>query len=147
MLELTSGNGLRSAVEPSPARVRHEGRPTLSVVSLAEDDSAATLRLMAERAGLWERFGVELITVCASRRTTPSTVSAVSGAARLIYGPADATESQLRAMGFAASTGDIVILVDDLTTADDSWIEHVSVTGAVRRFTQAHDGDRQPGTS
>ena len=111
----------------------------MSVVSVASDDSAATLRELAERAVRWERLGVELIIVCTSRRSTKSTVSAISGGARLIYGPADASDSQLRAIGLAAATGDVVMLVDDPATADDAWIEHVSITGAVRLETPAND--------
>ena len=144
MLDAKPGTRATGAYGPPSARVHHEGRPSVSVVSVSCDDGATLLRNMADRAARWQRLGVELIIVSASRQSTRSTVSAISGAARLIYGPADATEPQLRAIGFAAATGDVVMLVDDPTTADDGWIEHVSVTGAVRMDSEAHEPELDP---
>lgn len=142
MLDAKPGWHSPRAYGPPSVRAHHDGRPSVSVVSVASDDGATLLRNMADRAAGWQRLGVELIIVCASRQSTRSTVSAISGAARLIYGPADATEPQLRAIGFAAATGDVVMLLDDPTTADDRWIEHVSVTGAVRVDPQVHEPGR-----
>ena len=132
MVEVKAGIRPDITQHARASRARHEGRPSVSIVSVAQDDSAANLKALAERAVRCARLGAELIVVCASRQSTRSTVSAISGSARLIYGPADATEPQLRAIGLAAATGDVIMLVDDPSTADDAWIEHVSITGAVR---------------
>jgi len=126
-------------------RARHDGRPRVSIVTVARDDSAATLRTMVERSARWERFGVESIIVCASRRLTKATVSAMTGLARLIQGPADASDAQLRAVGFAAATGDVVMLVDDPSSVDDGWIEHVSNTGVARGVSSPREANRHAG--
>jgi hypothetical protein len=89
-----------------------------------------------ERGARWERLGVELIVVCASRRATRSAAAAITGA-RVVYGPVGASDQQLRALGLAAATGDVILLVDDPTTADESWIEYVSVIG---RCANEHAG-------
>lgn len=123
------------------SRVRPEGRPSVSVVSIAYDDAPATIRELAERSARLHRLGVELIIVCASRQSGQSIVSAISGGARLIYGPADASERQLRALGLASATGDVVMLVDDPRLADDGWIERVSISGTAGVDPARHDRD------
>jgi hypothetical protein len=115
---------------PMRAAVAH-GCPRVSVVSVVDDDSPATLRVIAERSARWEHHGVELVFVCASRQPAGPSPS-VFGGGRLLYAPADATEEELRAIGLAAATGDVVMLVGDAAAVDDRWIEHLSMTGGVR---------------
>ena len=87
------------------------------------------LKGIADRAARWERFGVELILVCA-RRTRWSAESSAGGA-RVIYGPATATDSQLRTIGLEAATGDVVMLLGDPAAADDHWIERLTAAGRI----------------
>ena len=130
MIDISKGARSGEAYQAPSLRTRREGRPSVSVVSIAGDDSAATLSDLSDRSARLHRLGVELIVVCASRQHAQSTLSAMSGGARLIYGPADASERQLRAIGLASATGDVVMLVDDSRLADDDWIERLSVNGA-----------------
>jgi hypothetical protein len=117
-----------TAFDPRPARTRGGGHPTLSIVCIASDDST-TFRELADRPARWQALGVELIIVCVTRHSAASTASATSAGARLIFGPADATCQQLRSMGLAAASGDVVMLLDDPASADEGWIERLCTTG------------------
>ena len=131
----------RAATLPAAESRQHRERPKVSVVAITRDDAQAAVRMLAAVPTRWERFGVELIVVCAGRHGARASLSATNGVARLIHGPADVSEQQLRAMGFAASTGDVVMLVDDLAAADESWIRHVSTTGVPRPPGAGHSQD------
>ena len=126
MTDVRQRSLLDTTLEPRSTRARRDGRPSVSVVFMASDDSPALLREMAERSSRWQRLGVELIVVCSSRLTTATIVSLMSGEARVVYGPPNATDLQLRAKGLAAASGDVVMMVDDPASADDGWIEHLS---------------------
>ena len=112
---------------------RHEPRPKVSVVAVTREGAQTAARAIAGASFHCQRLGVELIVVCAGRQGGRSSLSATNGVAKLIHGPADVSEQRLRALGFAAATGDVVMLVEDLADADESWIRHVSVTGVPRQ--------------
>ena len=101
------------------------GRPTISVVSVSRHGSPSELGAMIEHCGRWVRHGVELVLVSPGPCTLSIKAAAARAGVRCIQGPADATEPHLRRLGFAAATGDVIMIVHDLLAADDSWIEHV----------------------
>lgn len=141
MFDTRSVSRSHTTYHPAYGRIRREGRPSVSVVSVASDDGAALLQTMTDRATRWQRLGVELIIVCAGSRMEQGTTPAIGEAVRFIRGPADATEPQLRAIGFVAATGDVVMLLDDPAAVDDDWIEHLSATGVVRMDIPTLDGE------
>lgn len=118
-----------SPFEPRSSRTRGEGRPNVSVVCVASDEAVTVFRDLADRSLRWSRLGVEMIIVCAVRHSAASTALAVSAGARLIHGPPHTSRGQLRSMGLAAAAGDVVMLVDDPTTADEEWIERLCTGG------------------
>lgn len=133
MLDIDKGMPEHSLGATRTAPANRTERPTVSLISLAHDCSAAALHALVSRAQRWEHLGIELIVVCTGRSYAESSFSAISGGARLIHGPPRAAEQQLRAIGFAAATGDVVVFLEDLDTADDRWIEHMKLTGSVMR--------------
>jgi len=78
---------------------------------------------------LWSHLGVELIVVCGDGETWEPAIAEIPDGIRVIYGPADATQSQLRSLGLASAIGDLVMLVDDPATARDEWLEHLRGAG------------------
>ena len=129
MPELDRQDILDFKVPERISRAPHSVRPRASVVSISTDIAPSIRRSFADRVARWEHTAVELILVCIGHQTAQTLVTAVSGQARLIYGPPHATETQLIALGFAAAIGDVVILVDDPAIADARWVDHVSITG------------------
>jgi len=126
--ELTTDRG---AVRPSRSSL-----PTISIVSVAGADLAETIRRMSVCYARWGTIGVELIVICSGDQSdTPG----LNGGPRVIHGPADATDSQLRAIGLAEASGDLVMLLDDPANADDEWIEHLSSGG--RRYGSPLEAD------
>ena len=145
MNDIRTGRPPESSTTPRNPRALQPDRPTVSLVSVADELSPGDLRAFVDRAARWQHLGVELVVVCASRSIAESTVSAISGGARLIYGPARATQAELRAVGISAATGAIVMLVDDPRTTDDEdqWIEHVMLTATLERPLDSLDVDRE----
>ena len=93
------------------------------------------LKSVAERAARWNRLGVEFIFVCGRR--SRRAVESIAGSATVICGPSEATDSELRALGLDAATGDVVMLLGDPAAADDLWIERLIDIGVVREAS--HD--------
>jgi hypothetical protein len=141
MLDVKAKGAVDSGRDAHGARARHRDRPSMTIVSIATDDSVATLRSIGERSAHWERLGVERVIVCRRRPNGGPSFGAMSGGARLIYGPSEATERQLRGIGLLAATGDVVMLVDDPATADVHWIEHLR---AISAFRPTDTGDGPP---
>src|SRR5688500_8039103 len=127
MIDVKQRSGFDTALDPRPSRSRRDGRPSVSVVFIARDDLPATLREISDRSARWQRWGVEVVVVSATRQTTPATVALLGGEARIIYGMAGATESELRAAGLTAASGDVVMMVDECDGADDVWIEQLAL--------------------
>ena len=126
--------------ESRHARLRHDGRPRISIVSVVKEGAAALAPIVTSRATRRERSQVELILVCAGARVgSPSGVGAAG--MRLVHGPADATDAQLRALGLAAASGDIVMMMDH-ATVDWDWIDHVCDLGSE---SLPADATRSPG--
>lgn len=136
MLKLNSRTAPDLDEHYSAPRMRRGPLPTISVVSIAGVEVGATLRRMSLCYARWAKMGVEVIVICnGGQEWLPS--HGHSAGLRVIQGPADATDSQLRAIGLAAASGDLVMLLDDLAAADDEWIEHLC--GAGREYGSAPD--------
>ena len=119
----------------SLARASRSGRrPNVSVVAVATQHSVSTLKSVAERAARWDRLGVEFIFVCG--RPSRRAVESIAGNATVICGPSSATDSELRALGLDAASGDVVMLLGDPAAADDLWIERLIGSGAMREASR-----------
>jgi hypothetical protein len=125
MLDVKPRPRIDLARETRPSRPSRDGRPRISLVTVAVDDSPTALRELADRALHWQRLGVEFVVVCAKRQTAAVSASAIFSGARLVYGSADATLAQLRSLGLAAAGGDVVVLVDSDDPTDEGWIEQL----------------------
>jgi len=90
----------------------------------------SVLKGVAERAARWDRLGVEFIFVCG--RHCRRAVESIAGGATVICGPSSATDSELRALGLDAASGDVVMLLADPAAADDLWIERLIERGVMR---------------
>src|SRR5688500_306690 len=99
MLDVKPRSRSDLAREPRASRPRRDGRPRISVVTVASDESPAALREVAERASHWQRLGVEFVLVSVKRQIPGVSLSAIFNGARVVYGPADATLPQLRSLG------------------------------------------------
>lgn len=111
------------------SRAPGDDRPRVSVVSVTFDAAPAELRRVSEHCARLERFGVELILVCAGAHAAILMPPGGRNGARFVAAPADATEPQLRRIGFGAATGDVVLMADDPLAVDDAWIAQVSGMG------------------
>ena len=129
MLDVKPRSRVDTVFEPRAPRIRGDGRPSVSLVCVATGDAPSLFRDLADRASHWHRLGIELVIVSAGRHSAASTALLNGSGARLIYGLALASEPQLRSMGLAAAGGDVVMILDDPATADERWIEQLSVSG------------------
>ena len=118
-------------------RTRANGLPTVSVVAVAGDDPDAAIREMSACYAKWAHFGVELIVVCGADETWRPAMAALPQGLRIVFGPADANDAQLRSLGLASAEGDLVMLVDDLVLTDESWISHLRGAGRALESTHA----------
>jgi hypothetical protein len=132
MLDVKPRTRIDLAPEARPSRPLREAGPTISLVTVVADDSAPGLRELSDRAQRWQGLGVEFVVVCAERQTAQLSVLAILSGARLVSGPDDATLAQLRSLGLAAASGDVVALVDSDDSTDEGWIEHLCTSSRSR---------------
>jgi hypothetical protein len=129
MLDVNPRTRLEADRYRNALRGRANGLPTVSVVAVAGTDPEATVRETTSCYARWSHLGVELIVVCGDGETWEPAIAEIPDGIRVIYGPADATQSQLRSLGLASAIGDLVMLVDDPATARDEWLEHLRGAG------------------
>lgn len=110
-------------------QTRRDGRPRVSVVAVLHDDDGSTAaKLMAERGLRFERADLEVVLVYVGPRSAGPITGSFGARTRVVRAPADAAESQLRALGLTAATGDIVMMLD-APVADHDWIDHLCAIG------------------
>jgi hypothetical protein len=100
---------------------RPAGRPRVSVVFNSSDVvHDATL---SERSLHWKKMDVEVVIVSTDHATTSG--HSFSDA-RVVYAPVDSSHTQRRALGLAAASGDLVIMMDATERPDDAWIAQLA---------------------
>lgn len=112
------------AADTRSARLRNPRRgstPTLTVVVASRQERAQLHSCLAQLVPLCEH-GVELIVVRAGVTSEIAALTRLHPTARFIQAPHDATLRQLRAIGMAESTGDIVALADERSGCDSEWM-------------------------
>ena len=110
---------------PTPRAPRRGALPTVSVVVASNREPSRLRACLAPLLGQCARAGAQLIV---ARAGAPADVGALSRAhptVRFVAGPAGATLQQLRGIGMAQATGDIVALTDDDHVADERWLDHL----------------------
>ncbi|HEU4565233.1 MAG TPA: glycosyltransferase [Gemmatimonadaceae bacterium] len=114
---------MSAAVSPSRARAPRRGRtPTLSIVVASRDDRALLDACLAHLLPA-SSHGLEVIVVRAGTASEVAALARANGWARIIQAPHDATLRQLRSIGMAEATGDIVALADERGGCDMEWME------------------------
>jgi hypothetical protein len=102
---------------------RRTDRPTVSVVVASNRERALLDACLASLLPQCARQGAELIV---TRAASPNEVGALARAmpqVRFVAAPRDATIPQLRGIGMAEATGDIVALTEDHCVAENHWLE------------------------
>jgi GT2 family glycosyltransferase len=102
---------------------RRSDKPTLSVVVASNRERALLDACLSSLLPQCAQQGAELIV---ARASSPNEVGALARAmpqVRFIAAPRDATIPQLRGIGMAEATGDIVALTEDHCIADEHWVE------------------------
>ena len=104
---------------------RPTGRPKVSVVFNATDaEDDATLH---ERSNRWKHLDIEVVIVSSGRMGASGRESSD---ARLVYAPVDSSHTQRRALGLAAASGDLVIMLEASQRPDDGWIAQLAGDGS-----------------
>lgn len=113
------------SIDGRPARVRAPRRgstPTLSIVVSSRSDRQdleACLGTLLPRCTPCE---AEVIVVRAAGASEVASLGRAYPAARFIQAPHDATARQLRGIGMAEATGDIVALANESSGMDAAWM-------------------------
>ena len=143
----SSSEPLLDALErPATADI---GAPSLSVVVVSIGEASALLEQLASPAGQSIARDSELIVVRAGTASRISELSKKIPYGRVIAGPPNSTLTELRSIGFAHASGDIVALADDATgddRAETQWIEDL-LRRCSRRLTLVADGPATEGVA
>jgi hypothetical protein len=100
---------------------RRTDRPRVSVVFNATgSEHDATLH---ERSVRWKLLDVEVVIVSTEHAAA---AGRVHSDARLVYAPTDSSRTQRRALGLAAASGDLVIMMEASQRPDDAWIAQLA---------------------
>ena len=100
---------------------RRTDRPRVSVVLNSTNAEHETTLL--ERSIRWKHLDIEVVIVSTEY---PGVSARVFGDTRRVYAPADSSRTQRRALGLAAASGDLVIMMDGSQQPDDAWLGHLA---------------------
>ena len=102
---------------------RRSESPTISVVVASNRERALLATCLASLIPQCERASAQLIV---ARAAEPAEIAALNNATpgvRFLAAPPSASIPQLRGLGMAEATGDIVALTEDHCVADEHWVE------------------------
>ncbi len=109
---------------PSPRRGPRRGSaPTVSVVVASNRDKALLQACLGSLLGQCQRLKAELLVARAGTPAEASALGKTYPSVRFVAAPADASIPQLRAIGMAQASGDVVALTEDHCIADENWVE------------------------
>lgn len=126
---MSSPSRLDNELAPTVRRGPRRGSvPTVSVVVASNRDKALLQACLGSLLGQCQRLNAELLV---SRAGTSSDVAALAKtypSVRFVTAAPDASIPQLRAMGMAQASGDVVALTEDHCIADENWVEALTQT-------------------
>ena len=126
---MSSPSRLDSDVAPSIRRGPKRGSgPTVSVVVASNRDKTLLQACLGSLLGQCQRLNAELLV---ARAGTPADVAAIAKtypSVRFVTAAADASIPQLRAIGMAQASGDVVALTEDHCIADANWVEALTLS-------------------
>ena len=128
---MSSPGRLDSDVAPSTRRGPKRGSaPTVSVVVASNRDKALLHACLGSLLGQCQRLKAELLVARAGNAADVSALGKTYPSVRFITAPADASIPQLRALGMAQASGDVVALTEDHCIADENWVETLTLSAS-----------------
>lgn len=104
----------------------------MSVVVASNRDKALLQACLGSLLGQCQRLGAELLVARAGAPAEVSALAKIYPSVRFVTAAVDASIPQLRAIGMAQASGDVVALTEDHCIADENWVE---------ALTQSANGD------
>jgi GT2 family glycosyltransferase len=130
---MSSPSRLDSEVAPHVKRGPRRGSaPTVSVVVASNRDKALLQACLGSLLGQCQRLNAELLVARAGAPGDVASLAKTYPSVRFVNAPIDASIPQLRAIGMAQASGDVVALTEDHCIADENWVE---------TLTQSASGD------
>jgi GT2 family glycosyltransferase len=112
------------AVRKSGPHARlHPESPAITIVVASNRSRALLNACLASLIPQCERASAELIVARAGTAAELAELRAATPAVRFVAAPSSASIPQLRGLGMAESTGDIIALTEDHCVADEAWVE------------------------
>ena len=102
---------------------RRGSTPTISVVIASNRERHLLQACLASLTDQCARMRAEIVVARAATPPDAATLSKVYPGISFLDAPADASIPELRALGMASATGDIVALTEDHCVADERWLE------------------------
>jgi GT2 family glycosyltransferase len=96
------------------------------VVIASNRDRALLQACLGSLLGQCQRLSAELLVARAGAAAELTSLSKTYPAVRFVPAPADASIPQLRAIGMAQASGDVVALTEDHCIADENWVESLT---------------------
>ena len=95
----------------------------MSVVVASNRDKALLQACLGSLLGQCQRLKAELLVARAGTAADVSSLGKTYPSVRFVAAPPDASIPQLRAIGMAQASGDVVALTEDHCLADENWVE------------------------
>jgi len=111
-------------VSRSPV-LRGRAAPTLSVIISSRHDRAQLHGLLAQLTPQCARADAQLVVARPGPATESAALTKVFAGVTFVHAPADATDSQLRALAMVQTSADVVVFADDWRPLERGWIETV----------------------
>ena len=121
---MSSPSRLDSDVARSLGRGPKRGsNPTVSVVVASNRDKTLLHACLGSLLGQCQRLNAELLVARAGSAPDVAALAKTYPGVRFVTAPAEASIPQLRAVGMAQASGDVVALTEDHCVADANWVE------------------------
>lgn len=121
---MSSPSRLDHDIPPSVRRGPRRGSaPTVSVVVASNRDKALLQACLGSLLGQCQRLNAELLVARAGASSDVAALGKTYPSVRFVTAPPDASIPQLRAIGMAQASGDVVALTEDHCIADENWVE------------------------
>ena len=121
---MSSPSRVDSQTSPSVRRgARRGSAPTVSVVVASNRDKSLLHACLGSLLSQCQRLNAELVVARAGTSSDLSALGKTYPSVRFISASPDATIPQLRAIGMAQASGDVVALTEDHCIADENWVE------------------------
>jgi GT2 family glycosyltransferase len=98
----------------------------VSVVVASNRDKALLQACLGSLLGQCQRLNAELLVARAGAPPDVAAIAKVYPSVRFVTAPAEASIPQLRAIGMAQASGDVVALTEDHCIADENWVESLT---------------------